>query len=156
VAKLMAALSIMQKLPIADSPPLPADPKGIPSRAWESHKHWTDAIVPPVYQPQNAAEEIIDKVAANLMRGVESVGGRMILTDQRILFEAHTLNLQTTPLAIPLSSIQTVVPSNVLGFVPTGITIRCTSGEEYRFVVGDRKRIISRIEECRGRIRGVG
>jgi hypothetical protein len=156
VAKLMAALAIMQKLPIADSPPLPADPKGIPSRAWESVKHWTDAIVPQVYQPQNEAEELIDKFAANLMRGVEGVGGRMILTNQRILFETHEINLQTTPLAIPLSAIQSVVPSNIVGIVPTGITIRCSSGEEYRFVVWGRERIISKIEDARGRIRGVG
>jgi hypothetical protein len=155
VAKLMRALGDMQKIPVAESPPLPADPKGIPSRAWESVKHWTDAVVTPVYQPQNESEELIEKSAANLMRGVEAVGGRMILTNQRVLFEAHKINVQAAPLAIPLSKIESVAPSRTLGIVPNGITIRCYSGEEYRFVVWGRKRIISKIEGCRKRVQGL-
>jgi hypothetical protein len=150
VAKLMGALAIMQKIPVAESPALPADPKGIPSRAW---KHWTNILMAQVHQPQNQAEELIAKFAANLWRGNEAVGGRMLLTNQRVLFEAHKMNVQTTPVAIPLSAIKTVVPSVTFGIVPNGVTIRCDSGEEYQFVVWDRKRIISKIEECRSRIR---
>lgn len=153
VAKLMRALFIMQKIPLAESPSLPADPKGIPSRAWESVKHWTDKIITQVHEPQNEIEEIIEKFAANLWQGPEAVGGRMILTNQRVLFEAHKMNVQTTPVAISLSSIESLLTSNTLGFVPNGLTIHCHSGEEYNFVVWGRQRIISKIEECRSRIR---
>jgi len=155
VAKLMRALGGMQKIPVAESPPLPADPKGIPSRAWECVKHWTDAVVTPIHQPHNESEELIEKFAANLMRGIESVGGRMILTNQRVLFEAHKFNVQSAPLAIPLSEIESVVPSMTLGIVPNGMTIRCNSGREYRFVVWGRKRIISIIERERKRVQGL-
>jgi hypothetical protein len=150
VAKLMGALAIMQKIPVAESPARPADPKGIPSRAWE--KHWTSILMNQVHQPQNEAEELIAMFAANLWRGYEALGGRMLLTNQRVLFEAHKLNFQTTPVAIPLSAIETVVPSLTFGILQNGITIRCYSGKEYKFVVWDRKRIISIIEECRIRI----
>jgi hypothetical protein len=153
VAKLMRSLGDMQKIPVARSPALPANPKGIPSRAWESVKHWTDTVVTPVYQPQDESEELIEKVAANLMRGVEGVGGRLMLTNQRVLFEAHKFNVQSAPLAIPLSAIESVVPSRTAGIGPNGITIRCRSGEEYRFVVWRRKWLISRIEQCRRQVR---
>lgn len=155
VAKLMRALGKMQKIPVAESPPLLAEPKGIPSRAWQRVKHWTDAVVSPVYHPQDESEELIAKFTANLMRGVEGVGGRMSLTNERVLFEAHKINLQSAPLEIPLSVIESVVPSRTLGIVPNSITIRCYSGEEYRFVVWGRKQIATKIEECRKRVHGL-
>jgi len=157
VARLMAALTAMQKLPLADSPTAPSDPKGLPSRAWgESAKHWTDIVVPEVHRPQDESEEIIGKFTANLIRGIEGVGGRMILTNQRLLFEAHRINVQTAPLAIPLASIQEVAATAALGIVPTGITIRCIGGEEHQFVAWGRKRIIAKIEEARKGIRASG
>lgn len=153
IAKLMGALASMQRLPASASPPVPADPKGIPSRAWESMKHWTDAFVPTAHQPQTETEDIIGKFAANLWRGWESVGGRMLLTNHRLLFEAHRGNYERQPLAIPLNEITGVIRSRTLGIVPNGLTIRCVSGDEYRFVVGARKKIISIIEQY-GRLAG--
>lgn len=154
VAKLMAALAAMQKIPADRSPEVPAHPQGAPSRAWEDAEHWTDALVPEVYQPKDDAEEVVDKFAANLMRGIEGVGGRMILTTQRILFEPHRINAQTDPLEVPLASIEEVGPTDMLGFVPTGISVRVRGGEEHRFVVWGRKRIIAKIEAARDRSRG--
>lgn len=155
VAKLMRALGGMQKVPVAESPPLPADPQGIPSRAWESVKHWTDAVVTPVYQPQDESEELIGKFTANFMQGVGGVAGRIILSNQRVLFEAHKINVQSARLEIPLSAIESIVPSKTFGIVPNGLTIRCHSGEEYQFVVWGRKQIISKIEGCRKRVQGL-
>ncbi len=150
VAKFMAALGTMQKLPQANVQSFPVNPKGIPSRAWDSVQHWTDLVVPKVYEPQNSAEEIVEKLAANLMRGAEGVGGRMIITTQRILFEAHMVNIQGKPLEIPLAAIQAVYPTNLMLFVPTGLTIECKSGEKYTFAVSGRERIISTIKTLQG------
>jgi hypothetical protein len=83
VAKLMAALVAMQQVPVAEAPAAPADPKGVPSRAWEHARHWTDVFVPAAHQPANADEEIVGKFSANLFRGIEGVGGRLIVTTQR-------------------------------------------------------------------------
>lgn len=149
VAKLMGALMLLQKVPLAKTHEFPADPKGIPSRAWENVKHWTDAIVTPSHQPQDEAEEILGKFPANLFRGLEGVGGRIILTNQRLLFEAHGLNVQTQPLAIPLADIREVTTSNTLGIVPNGMIVHCRSGEQYRFAVWGRKNIIAIIDRHR-------
>jgi hypothetical protein len=155
VAKLTRALAVMQKIPVSESPSLPADPKGIPSRAWESGKHWTDTVITPVYQPQNESEEIIGKFGASLCLGIVKMGGRITLTNQRVLFEPNKMTPQSTALAIPLSAIESVVPSNSLGIVPDCIIIRCHSGEKHRFYVWGRKRIISMLQECRSRVQAV-
>jgi TIR domain/GRAM domain len=149
VARLMGALASMQQVPAGQSPPVPSDPKGVPARAWESVRHWTDILVPPVHQQQNEAEEIQGKFAANMFQGAEAVGGRLIITNQRLLFEAHKINFRQEPLDIPLSDISGVTPSNTLGIIPNGIIVRCFSGQQYRFVVSGRKQIIAIIEQHR-------
>jgi hypothetical protein len=154
-----------------------ADPKGIPSRAWENFKpSWADVLVASVHKPQNEREEPIEKVNAYLVRtSPESksnksafyrmvsifrelimIDGRLILTNQRVLFEGANFNitrhisprinaLLSAPVAIPLSAIESVT----LSAVPYRIKIRCHSGEEYVFGVPDRKQIIAKIEACR-------
>jgi hypothetical protein len=54
-------------------------------------------------------ETIVRDGAANLQRGaLENVGGHLFLTDQRLLFEAHKLNIQKEPLYLELSAIRAV------------------------------------------------
>jgi hypothetical protein len=142
-----------------------------PDRVWEGVAHWVDANVLPVYQPQNESEELIEKVTGSLWRGKVFVGGRMFLTNQRVQFEP-TNNvwllgifallgarardraaawLRWTPLSIPLSAIESVVPTRILGIIPAQITIRCYTGEKYRFNLNfwARKQILAKIEMCR-------
>jgi len=39
-------------------------------------------------------EQIIKQKAANLQKGIETVGGVLYLTNQRLVFEAHKINVQ--------------------------------------------------------------
>src|SRR5947208_3077670 len=41
-----------------------------------------------------AGEQIMAEAPANLMRGIEAVGGRLMITDQRLLFQPHSINIQ--------------------------------------------------------------
>lgn len=147
VAKLMGGLVAMQQVPEAEAPAVPSDPKGMPSRAWEHAHHWTDAIVPSAHQPTSEAEEVVGKFAVNLMRGVEGVGGRLIVTNQRLLFEAHKLNFQRTPLEVPLDQISDVAESRIMGVLPNGVTVTCHSGEQHRFVSWNRTKIVAAIKQ---------
>jgi hypothetical protein len=156
VAKLMAGLVAMQQVPVAEAPAAPADPKGVPSRAWEHAGHWTDAFVPSTHQPASDTEEIVGKFAANLMRGIEGVGGRLIVTNQRLLFEAHKLNLQRAPLDIPLDQISDVAETKTMGLIPNGVTVTCRSGEQHRFVTWNRAKIVAAIRQGMERARPSG
>ena len=50
-------------------------------------------------------EKIIQEAFANHWRGIEAVGGRLILTSQRLIFESHAFNIQTGNTVIPLLGI---------------------------------------------------
>lgn len=90
-------------------------------------------------------EQIIDDRPANLFRGIEAVGGRLKITNNRLVFEPHEFNIQKENLEIVLAQIEKVRPVNTLGIVPNGILVKLKTGEEYKFVVWKRKELINLI-----------
>ena len=50
-------------------------------------------------------EKIIKQSLANHWRGIESVGGRLFLTSQRLIFKSNAFNIQTGNTVIPLLEI---------------------------------------------------
>ncbi|MEL7004614.1 MAG: hypothetical protein AAFN93_18045 [Bacteroidota bacterium] len=55
-------------------------------------------------------EEIQHEGPANLFRGVEGVGGKLLLTDKRLIFKSHQLNIQAGETRILLEDIQETSP----------------------------------------------
>jgi len=148
VAKLMAALISLQKVAPADKPPVLPNPRGVPSRAWNSVSSWSDAIVPSQFNPLSEQEQILGRFTASLMRGIEGVGGRITITTQRFLFEANILSFQREPFAVAIHDILEASPSNSLGIVPTGLIVKCRSGEQHHFNTWSRSRIIELIQQA--------
>ncbi len=91
-------------------------------------------------------EEILADVGANLFRGIEGVGGLMKITNRRVLFEAHAINIQKQPAEISFEHIAEVRERNTMGFIPNGILILTNSGIKYKFTVWGRKRLIGLIQ----------
>ncbi|MFZ0704416.1 MAG: TIR domain-containing protein [Candidatus Korobacteraceae bacterium] len=147
VAKLMGALGSFQRVSTAEAASAPVQPQGVPSRAWENAKHWTDKMVVARHEPQNEAENVLGKFVVSIRRGLESVGGRIVITNQRLLFEAHGINIQREPVSIPLNDITAVGTYNSLGLIPNGFSVQCRSGQEYRFIAYSRKQIIDLINQ---------
>ena len=92
-------------------------------------------------------EVILADAAANLVRGIESVGGRLLVTNSRLVFRSHTVNLQRMPAEVPLDQIAQILRHNYLGIVPNGIRVRLKSGVEYKFMVWGRSRLLQVIRE---------
>ena len=86
-------------------------------------------------------------VAANLFRGLESVGGKLKITDKEIIFTPHKINPQKKPLLIKINDIKEVGKRNTFYIVPNGLAIVVKSGEEYKFVVNNRQKIITHLNE---------
>lgn len=148
IARLMKGLQNAKWIPIDHIPIAPSNLKGLPSRAWiEQVDHWTDQFVRPQHSQQNEVERVVAKFAANLWRGSEAVGGRIVMTDQRLLFESHKINTMRAPASIPYRQISNVARTRTLGIVPNGLIILTIDGTEYRFVVDNRNRIIELIRE---------
>ena len=87
-------------------------------------------------------EKLVRDSAANLQRGLETVGGWLYLTDQRLLFESHSFNIQNGPTEIHLSQIKATRPvwTKFLGFLPifpNSLAVS-TGDKEYSFVVSNR------------------
>ena len=83
-----------------------------------------------------AGETLLREGAANLQRGVETVGGRLFLTDRRLLFRSHGFNVQDGDTEIPLARIRGARPcwTRLLGVLPlapnslmSATTVSCCS-----------------------------
>ncbi len=91
-------------------------------------------------------EKIIKKGAANHWKGPESVGGKLFLTNQRLYFSSHSLNVQAHTLSIPLENIQKLEKHSSLGIVPNGLSITTTESATEKFVLWGREKWIVNIE----------
>lgn len=95
---------------------------------------------------------------ANMQRGLEAVGGRLVLTPTVLRFEPHSLNLQTQPSQIPLAAITGMRYAwakafGVLPLVPTSIVVSTADGGEHSFVLPRRAEWMRAIEQAVARAR---
>ncbi|MCR8656692.1 GRAM domain-containing protein [Paenibacillus endoradicis] len=86
-------------------------------------------------------------VFANLFRGIESVGGRLKISDRSVLFASHALNIQQGSTEIKIDQITSIKKRNTLGIVPNGILITTRDEVQYKFVVWNRQEIIEFINK---------
>ena len=89
-------------------------------------------------------ERILREGSANLHRGWEVVGGRLYLTDRRLVFQSHAFNVQTGETEIVLADILSLrlCWTKFLGFIPifpNSLAAKISTGDEYRLVVQGRQ-----------------
>ena len=99
-------------------------------------------------------EQLIRTRAVNLQKGIETVGGRLYLTNQRLVFEAHAINFQRGTTEIELSDIRSSEKcwTRFLGCIPiwpNSLAVFTDAGREYRFVTFERDAWASAIDEQR-------
>lgn len=92
-------------------------------------------------------EQSYFNVLANLFRGAESVGGKLKITDRRLIFKSHAFNIRTGTTEILIEQIAEVKKRNTLGLVPNGISIITKDEIEYKFVLWNRSKIIDFISK---------
>lgn len=103
---------------------------------------------------QKENEQAIKSGLANLQKNIETVGGKLYLTNQRLVFEAHKINVQGGSTEIELSSIQSSKKcwTKFLGFIPlmpNSLAIHAKDGKEYRFVLSKRGAWAAAIDDAR-------
>ena len=92
---------------------------------------------------------------ANLQRGRETVGGRIYLTNQRLIFVPHFLNLQREPLFLELATIKSIQKCwtkflGVLPIWPNSLAIQVVSGDTHKFVLFSRSKWMADISSLSG------
>jgi hypothetical protein len=80
-------------------------------------------------------EQLIFESQANHFKGIEAVGGKLYLTDKKIIFKSHKLNIQNHKLDINLSEITQVNRYKHLGLISNGFSIQTVNNRKEKFVV---------------------
>jgi hypothetical protein len=83
---------------------------------------------------------IIHSCPANHFKGIESVGGKLILLKDRLHFKSHDFNIQRHELIIERIHVKEVNPRNNLFIIPNGIEVVMIDGKKEKFVVQGRKK----------------
>ena len=101
-------------------------------------------------------EQVVKQGPANLQRNIEAVGGSLYLTNQRLVFESHSLNIQRGTTEIELSDVSGSVPcwTKYLGLIPVfpnSLAVSTMQGNVFRFVLFRRREWAAAIESQRKR-----
>lgn len=80
-------------------------------------------------------ETIIFQTPANHFKGIEGVGGKLYLTNKRLIFKSHKFNIQNHELSTNLTDINSVDRYKTLGVVNNGLLIITNNNTTEKFVV---------------------
>jgi hypothetical protein len=83
-------------------------------------------------------EKVLKEGPANHFMGFEGVGGRLFLTDRRLLFKSHRWNFQVHELSVPLAEVAGAKAVMTAGILPNGLKVSRADGTTDRFVVEGR------------------
>ena len=102
-------------------------------------------------------ESVLKAGRANLQRGDETVGGRLFLTDRRLIFEAHIFNVQRGGDQINLGQIAELRPAwtkffGVIPLMPNSLSVKTAGGGEYNLVCRRRGAWMEAIQDAKGSV----
>lgn len=92
-------------------------------------------------------EKVLFEGLANHFKGMEGVGGKLFLTNKRVRFRSHAVNIQTHDESYPLTSITDVKAVNNAWIIPNGLLLTLADGRRERFVVYKRNEWVDQIEQ---------
>jgi hypothetical protein len=91
-------------------------------------------------------ESVVREGKASHRRGIETVGGKLILTDRRLVFIPHRLNFSKDVYSVPVAAIR----SAATGGGANGIKIEFAGGDTEVFVVFRRKTWVEAVRGAAG------
>jgi hypothetical protein len=92
-------------------------------------------------------EEIEIEGPANIFRGIEGVGGKLFLTNKKVIFKSHKLNIQKGQTDINYENIAELIKRKTAKLIENAIRIKTNDGKEFDFVVNEREKWIEKLNE---------
>lgn len=93
-------------------------------------------------------EELIKKGKANYASNlINKQGGELYLTNQRLIFKAHGLNVGDKMTIINIDDIMTFEKATNMIVIPNGLRIITQDGHKYKFVVYGRKKWVNELSK---------
>ena len=96
-------------------------------------------------------ERLLHSGSANHFVKMESVGGKLFLTEKRLRFRSHKFNVQTHDTSFELASIASAEATRTLGVIPNGLRVTLGDGTAERFVVFGNRAWADAINQARSR-----
>jgi hypothetical protein len=97
-----------------------------------------------------ANERILFETGANHFKRMEAVGGRLYLTNKRLVFKSHKYNIQKHELSINLSDINRVDRYKTFGIVNNGLAVSTSGNTIVKFVVEQPNEWLNQLTEKNG------
>lgn len=82
-------------------------------------------------------ENIIKEGGANHFKGKEGVGGKLVLTDKRLIFKSHKFNIQNHQDNFDLEQIEKLQATKTLKFLENGLTLELANNDRHKFIVDE-------------------
>lgn len=98
-------------------------------------------------RPLLSGEKLIKEGPANHFLKGEGVGGWIYLTDSRLFFVSHKLNVQSHELVLPFDEIIIAENSRTLGILSNKLNLTLKNGQVEKFVVNDAKSWVKELQE---------
>jgi len=99
-------------------------------------------------KPELDDEEVIEiEGPANLFRGAEGVGGKIFLTNKKLIFKSHKINIQKGQTNIEYKNIKIITRRNTAKIIDNGIRIITNDNKEFDFVVNERDLWVEKIND---------
>ena len=95
-------------------------------------------------------ETVAFESAASNFKGIEAVGGKLVLTSRRLIFKPHKLNIQKHPLSLDLDEIENVSRFKKLGLINNGLSVTASNNRIISFSVEKAEEwlaLLSRLKE---------
>lgn len=92
-------------------------------------------------------ETIVFDTGANHFKGIEAVGGKLFLTNKRLVFKSHKFNFQPHELSISLNEIDNVCRCKTAGIVDNGLCLTTTGNKTEKFVVEQAEEWITQLNK---------
>lgn len=93
-------------------------------------------------------ESILFQTGANHFKGMEGVGGKLFLTNKRLIFKSHKFNIQNHQLQINLTDITNVSRRKTMGIINNGLMVTHHDKQE-KFVVENAEEWMKQLEGSR-------
>lgn len=92
-------------------------------------------------------ESVAYQGVANHFLNGEGRGGRLYLTNRRLVFQPHKFNFQREAISIPRADIASVSACLTFGLIPNGMKVLCRDGTSEQFVVSHRSQWLQKIAD---------
>lgn len=99
-------------------------------------------------KPELTQDENIEiEGPANLFRGMEGVGGKLFLTNKKVVFKSHKINIQKGQTDMLYENITEILKRKTAKLIDNGIRIKTNDGNKFDFVVNEREKWIEKLNE---------